>query len=339
METMSSRPPSARTQVRLRPVIAQMPQYLPGGKLDSSAAAWQRKLSSNEMPFDPLPAVSAALLGEISTINRYPDLGVERLMRQLAAHAGLDPAWIATGTGSVAVLEQIIVTVCEADDEVIFAWRSFEAYPIVTLRAGARPVPVPLAADGTHNLPAMARSISEKTKVVLICTPNNPTGTIVRADDLHGFMKSIPQSILVIIDEAYLEFVTNNDAVEGGEFLAEYPNVILLRTFSKAHGLAGLRVGYALARPELAGAIRSVATPFGVSALAEAAACAALASGEEVRRRVGLIIGERDRVREELLRQGWRVPQAQGNFVWINDDDRIPPLIASCAQEGISLRY
>jgi histidinol-phosphate aminotransferase len=197
------------------------------------------------------------------------------------------------GPGSVGVLQQIITGLCDAGDEVIFAWRSFEAYPILVELAGARPVRIPLDEAEGHDLDAMAAAVTDRTKVILLCTPNNPTGVPISHDRIEAFLQSVPSSVLVVIDEAYVEYA---DAGSGPDSLAlyrRYPNVCVLRTFSKAYGLAGLRVGYAVAAPAIAEGLRRTALPFAVSALAQKAAVASLDAGEEMEARVSGQAGAR----------------------------------------------
>ena len=207
----------------------------------------------------------------------------------------------------------------EGADEVVYAWRSFEAYPIAVAVAGGRSVQVSLTADARHDLPAMAAAISDRTKVVLVCTPNNPTGTAVAASELEDFLAQVPSHVLVVIDEAYVEFVRGSDQVDAVGLLGRFPNVVVLRTLSKAAGLAGLRVGYAVASPQIAAGIRAVSTPFGVSSLAQEAALAVTAPEvhQELMDQVEEIVAERDRVQASLRDQGWNLPPSEANFIWL----------------------
>jgi histidinol-phosphate aminotransferase len=227
------------------------------------------------------------------------------------------PEHIATGTGSVGVLGQLIAASCDPGDEVIYAWRSFEAYPIVVALAGAVSVRVPLDADARHDLTAMAAAITSRTRLILICTPNNPTGPVVHRGELDAFLGKVPGDVLVVIDEAYVEFVTDDRALDGLATYAARPNVVLLRTFSKAYGLAGLRVGYAVAHEPVAQALRKTAVPFGVSTIAQEAAIASLGVFDELKKRVDALVAERLRVMAGLRHQGWRLPETQANFVWL----------------------
>ena len=299
--------------VRVRPEIAALPPYKQGRPAGADAF----KLSSNENPFDPLPGVVEALRARVD-FNRYPDATAGRLRAALAERYGVEPDAVHVGTGSVSIIAQLLLAVCAPGDEVVYAWRSFEAYPGLALVGGATPVEVPLTDDARHDLPAMSAAITDRTRTVIVCTPNNPTGPIVTQAEFDAFIETLPRDILVILDEAYAEFVTHPDAVDGTRILTGgHDNVVVLRTFSKAYGLAGLRVGYALGHPRVLDAARSTAIPLSVTAQAEEAALASLAAEAELRARVAEIAARRDDLAARLREQGWRVPDAQGNFVWL----------------------
>ncbi|WP_375386001.1 histidinol-phosphate transaminase [uncultured Microbacterium sp.] len=304
----------ADAPVRIRPEIAALPPYRQGKQATGDAY----KLSSNENPFDPLPSVLVALQGAIA-LNRYPDATAGRLRQRLSARFGVSPDEVHIGAGSVSILAQLILAAAGPGDEVIYAWRSFEAYPGLVLIAGAVPVEVPLDADARHDLPAMAAAVTERTRVIIVCTPNNPTGPIVTHAEFEEFLAAVPRDILVILDEAYAEFVTASDAVDGMRVLGTsgHDNVVALRTFSKAFGLAGLRIGYAIGHPRILDAARTTSIPLSVTAQAEEAALASLSAESELLERVRVIAGRRDRLAEGLREVGWRVPDAQGNFVWL----------------------
>jgi len=248
------------------------------------------------------------------------------------------PETVVAGNGSVAMLGHILAAVCEPGDEVVFAWRSFEAYPIYVTAAGAVGVRVPVGADGRLDLVAMAAAVTPRTRVVLVCSPNNPTGPAVRADELDTFLAAVRHDVLVVLDEAYVEFVRDGQAADGLAAFAAHPNVVLLRTFSKAYGLAGLRVGYAVARPRLAAGIRAVSTPFGVSNVAQLAAVASLRAGAEMATRVESVVRERARMLAGLADQGWSVPDAQGNFVWLALGEHTTSVAERCARAGVLVR-
>jgi len=303
--------------VRLREALATVPSYKPGKPAAAHEGMAAFKISSNENPYPPLPSVLKVVADAALQMNRYPDMAVTELTGALAQRLDVPPEHIATGTGSVGVLGQMIAATCDPGDEVIYAWRSFEAYPIVVALSGATSVQVPLDADARHDLNAMAGAITPRTRLILVCTPNNPTGPAVRRGELDAFLDKVPGDVLVVIDEAYVEFVTDDEAPDSLAQYAARPNVAILRTFSKAYGLAGLRVGYAVAHEPVAEALRKAATPFGVSTIAQQAAIASLAAFDELKVRVDALVAERLRVLSELRRQGWHVPDTQANFVWL----------------------
>jgi histidinol-phosphate aminotransferase len=297
--------------VKLRPEIAALQPYRQG----RPAAAEAYKLSSNESPFPPLPAVLDAIAG--SSFNRYPDASATVLRTRLAERFGVSVDEVHTGSGSVAILQQLIQAAAGPGDEVVYAWRSFEAYPGLVTVAGATSVQVPIRADGTHDLDAMAAAVTERTRVVIVCSPNNPTSAIVTAADFDAFMAQVPDTVLVLLDEAYAEFVTDPAAVHGLPLLAKYPNLVVLRTFSKAYGLAALRVGYAVGPIYILDAARSTAIPLSVTEPAQRAALAALDNEPELMDRVALLVDRRGHIERALTAQGWSIPAAQGNFVWL----------------------
>ncbi len=245
---------------------------------------------------------------------------------------------LALATGSVALIYQLVQAFCDPDDEVVFAWRSFEAYPIAVTAASAQMVRVPVTGDGRHDLDAMAAAVTDRTRIVLVCTPNNPTGPAVTQSELDDFLAKIPPQVLVVVDEAYVEFVRMADAVDGVATYQSHENVVLTRTFSKAYGLAGFRVGYAVAPEPLAQALRAVSLPFGVSGVAQAAAIASLEREAELLERVDALVAERVRVVAGLADAGWSVPQAQGNFVWFQLGDRTSDFAAAADEAGIMVR-
>jgi histidinol-phosphate aminotransferase len=224
---------------------------------------------------------------------------------------------VQVGAGSVSVLSQLITAAASTGDEVVYSWRSFEAYPGLVAVAGATSVQVPNTADHRHDLPAMAAAITERTRVVIVCSPNNPTGAIVTADEFAAFMQLVPPTVLVLLDEAYIEFVLDPAAVRGIPLLATYPNLVVLRTFSKAYGLAGLRVGYAIGAEYLMDAARSSAIPLSVSEAAQMAAIVSLDHEDELLDRVTRLATLRDQVWQALIDQGWAVPRPHGNFIWL----------------------
>ena len=295
-------------------------------------------MSSNENPYPPLPSVLAAIEDASLEVNRYPDMFATEVVAAIASHHDVPVEHVAVGTGSVGVLQQLVQATAGEGDEVVFAWRSFEAYPIVVAVNGATPVPVPLRADEHHDLDAMLAAIGPATRLVLVCSPNNPTGTAIRRDELVPFLDAVPSDVLVVIDEAYTEFVRDPAVPDGLELYRDRPNVCVLRTFSKAYGLAGLRIGYAVAHAEVAEAVRKTAVPFGVSGLAQHAVLASLEAEDELLGRVGTLVSARGEVVDALRAQGWVVPTTQANFVWLRLRDRTAAFAQACAAVGLSVR-
>ena len=319
--------------VRLRPEIAALPPYRQG----KQAAADAFKLSSNENPFEPLPGVVEALRGAVA-VNRYPDASASALRAALAEKWGVTTDEVHVGAGSVSLLNQFVLAAAAPGDEVVYAWRSFEAYPGIVTVSGATSVPVPLRADGSHDLDAMAAAVTDRTRLVIVCSPNNPTGTTVSTHDFETFMAAVPSDLLVVLDEAYAEFVTADDAVRGGSLTERHPNLVVLRTFSKAYGLAALRVGYAIGASSVLDAARATAIPLSVTEQGQAAALASLELEGELLERVARLATLRDQVRQALLDQGWSVPDAQGNFVWLATGDDTARAAEVFERHGIVVR-
>lgn len=301
-----------RPTVKLRPEIVAQTAYRQG----RPAAATDFKLSSNELPFPPLPAVVEAVAAA-DAYHRYPDATARRLREAIAERFDVSPDQVLIGSGSVALLYQAALAAAGSGDEIVYPWRSFEAYPGMVALTGATGVQVPLRDDGSLDLDAMADAITDRTRLVIVCTPNNPTGPVVGHGELEGFLDRVPDDVLVVIDEAYTEFVTDRRAADGSRLLAEHANVVVARTFSKAYGLAALRVGYLVGRAENIAALHPAGIPLSVTAQAEAAALAALGEVDEIGRRIAEITVRRDEIARALADQGWRLPVSQANFVWL----------------------
>jgi histidinol-phosphate aminotransferase len=331
-------PVSTPQPPRPRDTIASIPAYVAGKPPTPRPGQRVFKLSSNENPYPPLPGVVEAAEAAVAVMNRYPDMGNTALYAELSDRLGVPTERLAAGTGSVAVLYHLLQAFCDPGDEVVYAWRSFEAYPIAVSATGAVSVQVPVDADGRHDLDAMAEAVTDRTKVVIVCTPNNPTGPSVTNTELRTFLDRVPEHVLVVVDEAYREFVREDDPVVGLPLVADHANVAVMRTFAKAYGLAGFRVGYVVAHEEVAAAVRACALPFGVSSVAQAAAVASLRAESELMERVQSIVAERERVVAALEAQGWTFPQPQGNFVWLPLGDRTADLVALAEEAGITVR-
>ncbi|MGI8522741.1 MAG: histidinol-phosphate transaminase [Nocardioides sp.] len=323
---------------RPRASVSQIPPYVAGKPPIPRQGMTTYKLSSNENPYPPLPGVLEAAQRAAEQMNRYPDMGNAALYSALSERLDVPTEDLALATGSVALIYQLVQAFCEPGDEVVYAWRSFEAYPIGVTAAAASSVRVPVLADGRHDLDAMAAAVTDRTRVVLVCTPNNPTGPAVSQAELDAFLAKIPSEVLVVVDEAYVEFVRMGDPVHGLATYRSHENVLLTRTFSKAYGLAGFRVGYAVGPTPIAGALRAVSLPFGVSHVAQAAAVASLEAEPALLERVDALVGERDRVTAGLTQAGWDVPEAQGNFVWFELGDRTAEFAAAADAAGIVVR-
>lgn len=337
------------TSIPVRPVFDTLPSYAAGKPPAPVEGLTRYKLSSNENPLGPVPEV-ARVLAEFDAVHRYPDPLSTALRTALAGQLGVDAEDIVTGAGSLGALNQIIKTFAgvNADgvqDEVIYAWRSFEAYPILVGIMGARSVQVPNLPDGAHDLDAMAAAVTDRTRLILVCTPNNPTGPAVTESQIRSFLAKVPATVPVVIDEAYFEFCAASSIPEGEEpplngldIYRDYPNVIILRTFSKAQGLAGLRVGYSISHPQITRHLRVAATPFAVSALAERAAVASIEHQEAVMERVSHIVAERERVTARLRELGYEFPGTYANFVWLPLGERTGDFVDLMNRNALSVR-
>jgi histidinol-phosphate aminotransferase len=327
--------------IRVRPAIAAIPAYVPGKSAESVAnehrLARAIKLASNEVPYPPTETVRAAIAEAATNAHRYPDDNSSALRAALAARHGLREEQVLVAGGSVTMVGQFILATCDAGDEVLYSWPSFEAYPILTMHAGAAARTAALR-DETYDLDAMADLVGDRTRCIFVCSPNNPTSTAVRREAVERLLARVPSDCLVVVDEAYREFVTDPDCVDGVALLRDHENVVALRTFSKAYSLAGLRVGYAFGQPDVIAALRKVRPPFPVSGVAQAAALAALDDAEEIERRVAEVVAERGRVSAALRAAGYAVPDSQANFVWLPVLEGAAALGAYCEARGVVLR-
>ena len=311
----------------VRADISEIPSYVPGKRLADAL-----KLSSNEVAHPPLPTAVATMAEAATTANRYPDMGATDLVHTIAKHLKLRPEQVAVGCGSSALCQQLVQITCATGDEVVFPWRSFEAYPIFARVAGATPRSVPLTADHHVDLPALAAAITPATRLVFVCNPNNPTGTTITKRKFEEFMAVVPPTTLVALDEAYFEFVRTQDTPMGTEVVVKHENVVALRTFSKAYGLAGVRVGYAFGNPAIIAALNKVAIPFGVSAVAQAGAIASLAGAAQLLERTNETVSERDRVARAI----GAIP-SEANFVWL-PTKTAATLAQQLANQGVIIR-
>lgn len=311
----------------IRPDLASLPGYVPG-KRNVDAL----KLSSNEVTTPPLQSAVDAMAQAAAGANRYPDMGAADLKEALAEHLELPVSRIAVGNGSSALCQQLVQITTTAENNVIFPWRSFEAYPIFTQVVGAETRPVPLLDDGKHDLDAMAERIDDATSLIFLCNPNNPSGQTMTQAEFDSFMAKVPERVVVGLDEAYFEYNRAEDTPVATEAITQYPNVVGLRTFSKAYGLAGVRVGYAFGPEEIIAALDKVAIPFGLSSVAQAGAVASLNAADELLERTEETVAIRDEVADHV---GAR--HSQANFVWLPGVDA-QDLAARLAKEGVLTR-
>ena len=337
---MSAQPPQEAderqpTMPRFRPVLDRFAPYKPGKP--PSAPGTGYKLSSNESPFGPLPSVLKVISEAAAGINRYPDNNAAELTEAIARRHGVPAGHVAIGCGSVGLVQQLLEAVCDPGAQVLYAWRSFEAYPYLTDLAGGICVQVPLR-DEAHDLDAMAAAITPDTRLIFVCNPNNPTGTVVSRPDLEHFIDQVPGDCLVVLDEAYAQYVRDPASPDGIELHRDRPNVAVLRTFSKAYGLAGLRVGYLIGHEPVAAAARKTMLTFTVSSVAQAAAIASLGAEAELLERVDFVVAERKRVRGALTAMGWSVPPSEANFVWLRLGEATEDFAAACDRAGVSTR-
>jgi histidinol-phosphate aminotransferase len=325
---------NTHSMVNIRPSLSGLAAYVPGRRVNGCAL-----LGGNESPYGILPAVAVRLaeLAGAGGGSRYPDMGAVALIEAIAAHHGLSPDRIAVGAGSTEVCGQLLHSVVGPGDEVLLGWPSFEAYPILTTVAGGTAVRVPLHEQTLH-LRAMAACVTERTKLVFVCNPNNPTSTAVDEQELLRFVSEVPQHVLIVVDEAYREYADPSLIPDALKLFGNHPNVVVLRTFSKAYALAGLRVGYCVGAPEVIAQARKTQVPFSVNAFAQEAAIAALGESQEVARRARITVGERERMAARLRASGFDVPAAHGNFVWLPLGPGSADFSRHCLEGGVVTR-
>ena len=347
----------------VRPDLSSLPAYVPGASIEGAL-----KLASNESSLAPLPSVARTINEATAGINRYPDMGGFTLREKIAEwfseqqsvsekHSTENGSRftvdnVALGNGSSALCLQSIQATCTQGDEVIFAWRSFEAYPILIRIAGAKPIQVPLTKDHRHDLDAMAAAITDRTRLIFVCNPNNPSGTTITDAQLRTFLAAVPAHVQVVLDEAYVEYNRAPDQPKQHSLLRDFPNLAVCRTFSKAYGLAGLRLGYMVGEPEFIEAVNKVGIPFGVNALSQVAGVASLEAQDELMQRVEDTVAQRARVEQviaELVagsseagsdRQApspLAIP-SEANFVWLPLGERSEDFDQAMKQYGIVAR-
>jgi histidinol-phosphate aminotransferase len=325
-----------------RGVVDALPSYRPGKGAEQAEAEHgitnAIKLASNENPDHPLDPIVAAVAAAAAGANRYPDHRATELRAALARRLDVDVEQVTVGNGSSGLLNQIIVAYVDPGDEVLYPWRSFEAYPVFTSWMDGRSVTVPLTAALAFDGDALVAAVTDRTKLLFLATPNNPTGVATTTGDLAAIIERIPERVLVVVDEAYREFVDPGFGDPVDELLPRFPNVVVTRTFSKAHGLAGLRVGYAVGDRSAIATIDKTLLPFSVNSLAQAAAMAAIEHEPAITRRVEQIKSERSRVEAMLADAGWTLPDHQGNFVWLATGDTTDAVGLGLEQRGVVVR-
>ncbi|MEQ8439342.1 MAG: histidinol-phosphate transaminase [Ilumatobacter fluminis] len=327
---------------RPRPVIAGLPAYRPGKGAKQAEAEHgitdAIKLASNENPAEPLPAIVEAITAAASGANRYADHRATAVRQALADRLGVSVEQVTVGNGTVGLLQQLWLSYVDPGDEVVYPWRSFEVYPVYTQEMAGTAVTVPLRDDLGFDLDGVVDAVSERTKLVVLATPNNPTGVACTTAELRTALERIPRSVIVCIDEAYREFLDPSFGDPVSELLPDFPNALVTRTMSKAHGLAGVRVGYAVGHPDVIATIDKTLVPFAVNALAQAAALAAIEHDDEIRRSVDGLLAERSRVESALRAAGWSLPAHQANFVWLALGDRTDEIALGLERRGVVVR-
>ena len=328
-----------------RPMLKQLPAYQSGKPPAQTPGLTPYKLASNENPYAPVPqaleAMAAAVTAE--TVQRYPETTYLKLRELISQVYEVPVDDVTVGAGSLGVLTGLVQTFAGTNDdgsqdEVIIPWRSFEAYPIVIRSAGAKDIQVPLKADATMDLEAMLAAITERTRVIMLCTPNNPTGTIATTSALRAFIQQVPDHILIAIDAAYLEFVRNDDVDNYLELYREFPNVAVLRTFSKAHGLANMRVGYSIAAPQISLPLKVVVPAFATSSVGVEAAHASLTHLDDVLANTEKVVSERARVWQAFHELGYNPPPTEANFVWLPLGEHSQAFSDACDAQALSVR-
>jgi histidinol-phosphate aminotransferase len=308
--------------VRFNSRISSIPGYTPGvpkGKSATEVASSNlAQLASNESPFPPLPEVVAAVADAAASMNRYPDPMATDLREVLAQRDGVDPSEVLVANGSCEVLLGAAETVLEPGTSVVYSWPAFSMYPILAPLSGSDEIRVPLADGDVHDLDAMLGALTEATRLVLVCNPNNPTATYRDADSIARFVEAVPEDVTVILDEAYIDFDTGDDPAASIELFRRHRNVVILRTFSKAHSLAGFRVGYAICSPAFRAAIEAVRQPFSVNALAQVAALESMRHADVIAERIATVVAERERIQSALGALGLECTDSKTNFSWVS---------------------
>jgi len=324
-----------------KPNIIHLPVYQPGKPIEAVKRELGLteviKLASNENPYGCSPAVKEAIVRELENIPLYPDGGAFALSEALAAHLGVKPEQLIFGAGADEVIQMIARAYLTPGDETVMAAQTFPQYKFSAMAENAAVVEVPLK-DGVHDLDAMLERITERTKIVWVCNPNNPTGTFVTRAQLVRFLDAVPPNVMVVLDEAYFEYAVDPEYPNGVSLLPKYPNLVVLRTFSKIYGLASLRIGYGVAHADVIRNVNQVRQPFNTSRFAQTAAIAALGDGEFVRRcreanRKGL-----EQLAAAFGRMGLKTWPSQANFIFVDVQRDAKEMFERLLRKGIIVR-
>jgi histidinol-phosphate aminotransferase len=323
--------------------LARMPGYqagVPTGQAPEAIASGNiAQLASNESPFPPHPKVVEAIQNAAASMNRYPDPDATLLRRRLAERYETEPGRVAVGNGSCEILLAAAEALLEPGAEVLYAWPSFSMYPYLPALTGAREVRVPLDEGDVHDLDAMAAEVTAATQLLIVCNPNNPTATHIPAAEIGAFCERIPAHVTIVLDEAYVEFQAHDDPDASLDLLKDFPNLVVLRTFSKCYGLAGLRTGYAIGSSNFRAAVDAVRQPFSVNALAQAAGAEAVRHQDDVLRRVESTIAARLTVEEGLRGLGLVSSDSHANFSWVDlGDADEAAVLAGLAEREVAVR-
>ncbi len=329
--------------IRVPHYVASISPYVPGKPVEELERELgivdSVKLASNENPHGPSPKALRALSGNaLDTLNRYPDGGSYYLRQALAKKLDVSGDALIFGNGSNEILDIAAKTFMEPGDDAVMAWPSFIVYPMAVHAVGCNAIKVPLTEDFRHDLGAMADAITERTRMVFIANPNNPTGSINTKDEFDSFMEQVPGDIIVVVDEAYFEYSTDEDYADSMGHLRDGRNLIILRTFSKAYGLAGLRIGFCITRPDIAGELNKIREPFNTSSLAQAAALAALDDDEHITRSVQENIKGKEYLYAELERLGVKFVPTHANFIFMMPGVDAGALNEALLKRGVIIR-
>ena len=293
------------------------------------------KLASNENPLGPSPLAVKAVREAVTAVHRYPDGGCSDLRARLSSHLGIPANQLIFGSGADEILELAAKTFLSPGDEAVMPWPSFAMYPIVVTGMGGVPISVPLDASMGHDFPGLLSQVSEKTKLLFLCNPNNPTGTSFGADEFADFISALPDHVVLVIDEVYIEFARRPDFPDSLALIAKRPGTLVLRSFSKLYGLAGLRVGYGIGSAEMTDLLERARHPFNVNSLAEVGACAALDDQDHVRRTLEMNAEGVDYLTQELTKMGYEVFPTDTNFILVRMGEGFADLLL---KKGVIVR-